>query len=135
MQNLKDTVDQIRMVKKEYDALCLEIEDAVIAVAKRYINAYQRTGYGRPSETASFTWSIRGDLVDIWWDELWNYGGEDSGGFEFPLTFVWSEELLIEHEKATLEKTNNLKKKKKEKKEQEERRKLRDLLDKYPEEK
>ena len=126
-------LDRLQSLEEEARKLHDEVSEKVVAAAQRYINAFRKNSYGWPGSAATYSWHVADDLIDVSWDEHWNYGGEDSGSFEFPIEFVWDEDALIQHEKATAAEIERKKKEKEAECEKKERQRLQELSDKYPE--
>ena len=120
----------MQSLREEMKKLHDKVDEKVIAVAKRYIVAFQNSGC--PGDAATFNWWSDGKEIEGRWEEYYLDGGEDCGVFEFPIEFVWDENALIEHEKSVSEKIERKKKGKEIEHEKKERQQLQELSDKYP---
>jgi len=134
MNNVKQTFEKWQSLQKEERKLYNSIDKKVISVAKRYIKAYQESGFGWPTcqGRSFFNWQADDELIWVRWEESWAYGGEDSGTFEFPIKFLWDDDALKEHEKTILKEIKHKEKDKQDRQEKKERLQLQKLSRKYP---
>lgn len=128
----KSILERMQYLAKEIGELHSIMDEKVVSVAKRYIGAKQKSGYGNPGDSAIYTWRVVDGVICVSWDESWNYGGYDNGGFEFPVELVRDVSALIEYEKTALEEVERKKKEAEEECEKKERLQLQKLSDKYP---
>ena len=134
----KAKIREMQQLREQMDKLHREIDDHVVAVAKRYIVAAHRenSGYGYPTVSgkggAWFEWEIgeEGD-VDVTWEETWSYGGHDGGSFTVPANFIWDEKALVAFEEKRAREKADKKAEQEARKRQEELEQLAKLQEKY----
>lgn len=105
---MKNKIQKLIELRKASEPLEEEIDNYVRATAIRW-SKIARLYYGGSRDFPSNvqfieSWKLDADGdVTILWDETWNYGGRDSGTFNFKSEYLYDDNAMLNFEKLAKE--------------------------------